>query len=641
MVVLRLSLASIDSNLGFYTPDAAGVRLVTGVGSELGEGLNLISVTPDTDTGPSLLSVPVPPTIPKVLGSPMLTTGATASYIDPFVSSGTVKAGVQNGAVDVVDVQPVQPVQRAPTPAGPITTGATPSAPAPPEGGVQTVAAAPSLNVGRFVFLGPGGAALEEALSVDTARLKPTTTFLSGATVHVLSRDVGGTTSLFRNATTTPPSPSGNVEWYPLTEVIHTYDYPGAEWNYTLVFQNPGASDASDASYRAILAKLGEAAYSYVVDNLGNDFGLRSMSSVVYSNTEWFCKKGPNTVVRSAPAGSALVSTHPRVYMEPSDSCRVFAPDPVVSPVVATVTTVTTVTAAPPTPLSQTALDSMKQSSVQPVQPAPPAGGVHPAAPPAVPPTQIPAAVSAVIAASPQQQQPMQQPAQVQPQPASQPQPATQQQPAQSVQPDTQLTVTATPQASSLGCTEFEGCLARASGGDFLACGNALRASGCAGAAGATGAAGAASVYQYSSGTGPLVPLRKLTSGALYGSDAERAYTVVPDTASPSRGKVLVSSLSSPSSVSSADSLDSVYPCALSGAVWAVAPVFPAEPQDAQVQYTRTDTTPPPATTKAPDLTVLWIVLGALGFALCLVALYAASRPRGLAASRGPGAVVL
>jgi hypothetical protein len=65
-------------------------------------------------------------------------------------------------------------------------------------------------------------------------------------------------------------------------------------------------------------------------------------------------------------------------------------------------------------------------------------------------------------------------------------------------------------------------------------------------------------------------------------------------------------------------------------------PVLPAEPQDAQVQYTRTDTTP--ATTKAPDLTVLWIVLGALGFALCLGALYAATRPRGLAGAR---AVVL
>ena len=775
---------------GFFTPKATGAaRLATGLTSDLTEGLWLISSTPDTDTGPPLVSVAVPTTTPMAAGTAVPPIGAAAPSKDPLLDSGTGKASSPSGLsgspisavpaklpisasipmlvqipVETIGATPpsyvepfdgdepvkspssgptipgagasptfgiptiglVQPVQRAPAPARPITV-AVPSAPvapavpaapvAPAVPAVPAVSLVASVNFGRLVYLGPGGAALEAASSADTSRMKLTTTFLWGAHRHMLYRDADGTTRLFRNATTTPPSPSGNVEWYPLTEVIQTVDgglVPEAKT--TLVFGRPSAR-ASDA---AILAKLGQVGYKHVLDALGNEFAERAMWSVVGSSMWWACPE-QRTPVQSAPAGSALVSTHPRAYKEPSDSCRVFAPDPTVLPVVTTVTAVTAVTtvataggvqpaappaaqpAAPPTPipaavsaviaasaqqwpsqpvqqpvrpaaqtvalpaapptqppaaqpaaqpspLSPAFLATLLQSAqpVQPAQPAQPAqqpaqvqpaqpgGSVQTVALPAAPPTQIPADTLAATAGST-----VAQPAQVQ-QPVSQQQPATQRQPALPV-PETQLTVTATPQASSLGCTEFEGCLALASAGDILACGNALRAFGvCAGAAGAAAAAGAASVYQYSSGTGPLVPLRKLTSGALYGSDAERAYTVVPDTASPSRGKVLVSSLSSPSSVSSADSLDSVYPCALSGTVWAVAPVFPAEPQGVQVQYTRTDTTP--ATTKAPDLTVLWIVLGALGFALCLGALYAATRPRGhagLAGLAGARAVVL
>ena len=750
MVVLSLHWTDIDfgSAPGYFTGTAAGVRFVAGLASDRGEGLHLLSSTPDTDTGPPLVSVAVPTTTPMAAGTAVSPIGAAPPSKDPLLDSATGKASSTSGlsgssisaasaksssspsipmlvqiparqigaratlpsSVDPFDgdepvkaspplssviakasaplapspisgsstlpgVQPVQPVQRAPAPARPLTVAVpsapvapvvpavpvAPVAPVAPLVPVVPVVVPPSLNFGPFASLGRGGAALDPASNADKARLKPTTTFLSGATEHMLGRDANGT-SLFRNANTTPPSPSGNVEWYPLTEVIYTYDDPGPEMKATLVFRRPGASE-SDA---AILAKLGQAGYKHVLDALGNEFGARAMWSVVGRNTEWFCKTGPSTRVLVAPTDSALVATQARAYKKPNDPCRVFAPDPVGVPAVTAVAAVATPRqvqpaappAAPPTqipaaqpaaqpsPFSPAFLATLLQSAqpVQPaqpaqVQPAQPGGSVQTVALPAAPPTQIPADTLAATAGST-----VAQPAQVQ-QPVSQQQPATQR------QPDTQLTVTATPQASSLGCTEFEVCLARASAGDILACGNKLRASGCAGAAAAAGAAGAASVYQYSSGTGPLVPLRKLTSGALYGSDAERAYTVVPDTASPSRGKVLVSSLSghsSPSSASSADSLDSVYPCALSGNVWAVVPVLPvlpvspAEPQDAQVQYTRTDTTP--ATTKAPDLTVLWIVLGALGFALCLGALYAATRPRGLAASlasRGPGAVVL
>ena len=715
---------------GFYTAPADGARLVTGLTSELGEGFWRLSSTPDTDTGPALVSVPVPPTTPTAAGTavrpigatssmdallasdtakaispsglsgssiaavpaklpsspsipmlvqvPVQTIGATTtrpSYVEPLASYDPVKAispsavsavpaksqnsvstihgagasptfgtptigkgGVQNGAVDV-DVQPVQPVQRAPTPARPIT-GAAPSALVGPV--VPAVSLVSSVNVGRLVYLGLGGAALEAASNADKARLKQTTNFLSGDHVHILYRDANGTTKLLRNATTFPRSPSGNVEWYPLTEVIQT-DGGGLvpEAKTTLVFGRPRAS----ASDTVILAKLGQAGYSHVLDALGADFESRSMWSVVGSNMWWACKKGPTTVVLSAPPGSALVSTHPRAYKEPSAvSCSVF--EPADAPVATTVTTVTTVTAptqvkpvaqpaAPPIMLSPADLAAMKASAQQPVQlPA----QVQPAAPPAAPPIPLsqmnqPAQVQpappaggvqpVVALAAPPSVQPVQQV-----QPAQQQQPASQQQPAQ--QPPAQLAT-----ESSLGCSELVDCLASASGGDILACGNALRAFGvCAGAAGAAGAAGdAASWLRYSSGS--LVPLHKLASrGALYGSDVERAYTVVPDAASPSRGKVLVSSLSSPSSPSS------VYPCELSRTVWAVVPVLPVptEPRlddttAVQVHYTRTDTSAP--TTKAPDLTVLWVVLGALGFALCLVALYAASRPRGLAGARG------
>lgn len=661
----------VASGPGFFTPPTTGVRLVTGLTSDLGAGLHLISVTPDRDRGSrdsALVSVPVPPTIPKVSGSPVRPIGATttppssmdpfapdepvkasspsglsgpsgpsgplgssiaplakppssasipmlvqvparapigatatsASYADPFVSSGTVKAtsplssliaaasaplakSPSSGSTipGVQPVQHMQPVQRAPVPAGPVSTDAAPSVlvvPVAPVGPVVPV------SVSRFVLLGSGGAALEAALGVDTARLKSTTTFLSGTYRHALYLDADGATSLFRDSNTIPPSPLGGVELYPLTEVIRAYGDPGPEFKATLIFRRPGASDASDA----ILAKLGQAGYKHVMAALGTDFGARAMWSVVGIPMWWACPE-PRTVVRSAPPGSALVLTEPRAYKEPTSlSCRVFSPADV--PAVTTVTTVTTV--ATPTQL-------------------------QPVAKPAAPPNPLSPAVLALIKAS--VQQPVQQPAQVQP--ASQPQPVSQ---PQLVQQHAQLVT-----GSSLGCSELEleGCLASASGGDILACGNALRAFGvCAGAAGAAG--DAASWLRYS-GTGSLIPLRNLTSGALYGSDAERAYTVVPDLASPSRGKLLVSSPSSPSGLSS------VYTCALTDNVWAVVsalPESPAEPRledttAVQVHYTRTGTTAP--TTKPPDLTILWIVLGALGFALCLGALYAASRPRG------------
>jgi hypothetical protein len=174
---------------------------------------------------------------------------------------------------------------------------------------------------------------------------------------------------------------------------------------------------------------------------------------------------------------------------------------------------------------------------------------------------------------------------------------------------------------SSLACNnlaELQTCLTSrdASDASLLACGAPLRAS-------ATGQCPDfnpsvfALLYD-----GDLVQLRAFASGALYGSDAKNAYTVVPDSATPSTGKVLVSSLP-PSGPA-----DATYKCALAGNLWAVVPA--ATTPSAIVPAATPPTALPaePTKPKDPDLTILWIILGGFGVLLALVALYAASRSR-------------